>query len=122
MPKILIIDDEIAMLDSETTILEKQNFSVNSITEWENISVYIHAIIPDLILLDVALAGEDGREICGRLKKSNETKHIPVVLFSAHYDLLNNLQECRADALVTKPFEVSYLLETIRKNININNN
>lgn len=45
-------------------------------------------------------------------------QHIPVILFSAHYDLVNDIQEYMANGLITKPFETSYLLETIRKNIN----
>ena len=62
--------------------------------------------------------GADGREICKNLKNSDETQHIPVILFSAHYDLVNNIKECMANGLVTKPFETAYLLDTIRKNIN----
>lgn len=122
MNKILLVDDDRDILEVVSMLLKRNDYKILTLSRGTYIFDSIKTFSPDLILLDVALAGEDGREICGRLKKSNETKHIPVVLFSAHYDLLNNLQECRADALVTKPFEVSYLLETIRKNININNN
>jgi len=54
------------------------------------IAPVIHSFEPDLILLDVSLSGADGRDICHDLKEGNDTKHIPVVLISAYYNLINN--------------------------------
>jgi len=118
MNKILVVDDDTDILSVVEIVLCMNNFSVKAIARWEDISHSIQTFSPDLILLDVALGGADGREICSGLKKSVETKHIPVILFSAQYDLVNNMQRCLANGLVTKPFEISFLLETIRKNIN----
>jgi DNA-binding response OmpR family regulator len=117
MSKILVVDDDHDILTVVEIVLNMNNFTVRAISKWENIANAIKSFSPDLILLDVALNGADGREICKKLKKSNETGHIPVILFSAHYDLVNNFQECMANGLITKPFETSHLLETIRKNI-----
>ena len=117
MNKILVVDNDADILAVVELILNANDFNVKTISRWEDISHSIQNYSPDLILLDVALGGADGREICTALKKSVDTKHIPVILFSAQYDLANNLQECTANGLVTKPFETSYLLETIRKNI-----
>ncbi len=117
MSKVLIVDDDPDILAVVQILLKMNDFSVMAIAKAADISQAIKSFSPGLILLDVALSGADGREICKMLKKSNETKHIPVILFSAHYDLVNNIQECMANGLVTKPFETSYLLETIRRNI-----
>ena len=117
MKKVLIVDDDIDILTVVQILLSMHNYSVQAIPKWQDITNTIKSFTPDLILLDVALSGADGRVICKQLKQSNETQHIPVILFSAHYDLANNIQDCMADGLVTKPFETSYLLETIRKNI-----
>jgi DNA-binding response OmpR family regulator len=117
MNKILVVDDDTDILTVVDIVLRMNNFTVKTISRWEDISQAIQTFSPDLILLDVALGGADGREICTQLKKSGETQHIPVILFSAHYDLVNNINGCMANGLVTKPFETSYLLETIRKNI-----
>ena len=117
MKKVLIVDDDIDILTVVQILLSMHNYNVQAIPKWQDITNTIKSFTPDLILLDVALSGADGRVICKQLKQSNETQHIPVILFSAHYDLANNIQDCMADGLVTKPFETSYLLETIRKNI-----
>lgn len=117
MNKILVVDDDTDILTVVEIVLSMNNYAVKAISKWEEISQAIKTFSPDLILLDVALGGADGREICKQLKKSAETEHIPVILFSAHYDLMNSLKGCMANGLVTKPFETSYLLETIRKNI-----
>jgi Response regulator containing CheY-like receiver, AAA-type ATPase, and DNA-binding domains len=117
MSKILVVDDDHDILTVVKILLNMNNFSVKTISKWEYISEEIQKFSPDLILLDVALGSADGREICKKLKKSEETNHIPVILFSAHYDLVNNIGGCMADGLVTKPFETSYLLDTIRKNL-----
>jgi DNA-binding response OmpR family regulator len=117
MSKILVVDDDEDILTVVQIVLSMNNFTVRAISRWEDIADTVKSFSPDLILLDVALRGADGREICRQLKKSNETRHIPVILFSAHYDLVNNIHEYMANGLITKPFETSYLLETIRKNI-----
>jgi DNA-binding response OmpR family regulator len=117
MSKILVVDDDDDILTVVQILLRMNNFTVRALSKWEDISNAVETFSPDLILLDVALRGADGREICKQLKKSNETSHIPVILFSAHYDLVNNIHECMANGLITKPFESAYLLETIRKNI-----
>ena len=117
MNKILVVDDDADILAVVELILNANDFNVKTISRWEDISHSIQNFSPDLILLDVALGGADGRAICTALKKSVDTKHIPVILFSAQYDLVNNMQGCMANGMVAKPFETSYLLETIRKNI-----
>ena len=117
MSKILVVDDDEDILAVVKIVLSMNNFTVQAISRWEDVAGSVRSFSPDLILLDVALRGADGREICRQLKKSNETQHIPVILFSAHYDLVNNINECMANGLITKPFETSYLLDTIRENI-----
>lgn len=117
MSKVLVVDDEEDILTVVQIVLSMNNFTVQTISRWEDIADAVKSFSPDLILLDVALRGADGREICRQIKKSEQTQHIPVILFSAHYDLVNNIHECMANGLITKPFETSYLLETIRENI-----
>ena len=117
MNRILVVDDDHDILTVVKILLTMNNFIVETISKWNDITNAIRRFSPDLILLDIALGGADGREICKQLKGSNDTRHIPVILFSAHYDLVNTIHECMADGLITKPFETSYLLDTIRKNI-----
>lgn len=118
MMKILVVDDDLDILSVVEIVLTMNDFAVRAISKWEQIFNTIKTFLPDLILLDVALGSADGRQICKQLKGSDETQNIPVILFSAHYDLINDINGCMANGLVTKPFETSYLLEIIRKNLN----
>lgn len=99
-------------------VLNHNNFHVYTLSKWQQISQTIVNYDPDLILMDVSLGGADGRDICKQLKNAEETKGIPVILFSAHYDLINNLKDCNPNAVITKPFENDKLVEIIHSNLN----
>ncbi|HIU75070.1 MAG TPA: response regulator transcription factor [Candidatus Pelethocola excrementipullorum] len=71
---------------------------------------------PDLILLDLMLPGEDGMEILNRLKNSDVTKSIPVILVTAkgaEYDKVMGL-DCGADDYITKPFGMMEFIARVR--------
>jgi DNA-binding response OmpR family regulator len=73
----------------------------------------VHAFEPDLIVLDVLLSGVDGRIICKKLKHSPESKHIPIIMFSAHPGAQKNMKDFGADDFLPKPFESNKLIERI---------
>ncbi len=73
--------------------------------------------LPDLILLDVLLAGEDGRETCKQLKSNEQTYHIPVILISAHANLNNVRETCGADDYLAKPFRLKELTDKVQKHL-----
>ena len=114
MKKILVIDDEVEIRRVVEILLTKNNFVVEAISKWEYLTYSVQYFKPDLILLDVSLGGADGREICHRLKTSKETAHIPVILFSAHHNLVANLNGCKPDAVIEKPFDSKELINTIK--------
>lgn len=70
---------------------------------------------PDLIILDVCLAGEDGRDICQQLKTNTHTQHIPVILFSAILTPYEALETSCADGFLSKPFHIQELLDIVQK-------
>ena len=74
--------------------------------------------LPDLILLDVLLQGEDGRKLCGQLKGREQTGHIPVILFSANITANSAAQAWGADDFLTKPFRRKELLDLVARWIN----
>ena len=74
---------------------------------------------PDLILLDILLSGEDGGAICRRLKSDEKTRHIPVILLSAHAGLKDTMSSCGADDFLAKPFRVTELREIVKKYLSL---
>src|SRR5215510_13661272 len=105
MKKILVVDDDVDILTLVRMTLCMNDFEVEAISRWEEINDSILSFSPDLILLDVSLVGADGRDICKQIKQSQETQHIPVILFSANAEMGNNLNECKAQAFIAKPYE-----------------
>jgi CheY-like chemotaxis protein len=72
---------------------------------------------PDLIVLDVYMPGYSGLEVCQRLKDSDETAHIPVLLTVGKLEPFkaDEARRVKADAHIVKPFEASELLTAITR-------
>lgn len=71
---------------------------------------------PDLLLLDIMLPEEDGIEILRKLRSSNDTKRLPVIMLTAkgtEYDKVLGL-DSGADDYVAKPFSMMELISRIR--------
>lgn len=116
--KILVIDDDVDILDALQVMLEMSDYIVETSTkDGEYIDKRIKVFKPDLILLDVLLSGTDGRHLCKRLKANEKTKHIPIVMISAHPDAEKSALEAGADAFLPKPFDIDKLRETIKLHI-----
>ena len=111
---ILIVDDNPAILDVMTLALEAKGYEVSTSLTGACFR-QMERNPPDLILLDVLLSGEDGGEICQRLKSEEHARHIPVILISAHTGLLETAEECGADGFLVKPFHLSDLREIVHK-------
>jgi CheY-like chemotaxis protein len=107
--KILIVDDDPDIVEVVQLILEGEGYLTQTATEGNNLDRLL-SFQPDLILLDILLSGSDGRAISQRLKSQETTKHIPVVLMSAHVSTPAILVECQADDFIRKPFDVNTFL------------
>lgn len=72
--------------------------------------------LPELVLLDIMLPGEDGMQLLSDLRKDPKTKNIPVIMLTAkgaEYDKVSAL-DMGADDYVTKPFGMMELVSRIR--------
>jgi DNA-binding response OmpR family regulator len=72
--------------------------------------------LPDLIISDVMMPNKNGFELCKQVKANYETSHIPVILLTALTDKAKQLQGLGlgADDYLTKPFDMSLLIQKIR--------
>lgn len=70
---------------------------------------------PDLVVLDIGLPGMDGWEVLDRIRRDESTKHIPVVVLTAHAEeeSRRRANEGGADAFVTKPFQPNDFRSTV---------
>ena len=111
--KILVVDDEPDILEFVQAILEDEGYMVATTSKGEYVETLHNGGLPDLIVLDVLLSGKDGRAIARQLKSQENTKHIPIIMFSAHPSAEQTALEAGADDFITKPFEIDDLLEKI---------
>ena len=75
--------------------------------------------IPDLVLLDVMLPGDDGFAVLSRLKSNRVTAHIPVIMVSAKGEEVSKVRGLNmgADDYIAKPFGVLELIARIKVNL-----
>jgi DNA-binding response OmpR family regulator len=104
-------------LEPISLLLESRGFDTFSTNKGDTAVEKIKAYKPDLVLLDVLMAGSDGREICRVIKSDSEIENTPVVMMSAHPGAEKDSLISGADDFIAKPFETEDLISTIKKNI-----
>lgn len=117
MKKILIIEDEQDIVDIATMILEDEGYEVSSFTEYPGYEARVNSSRPDLVLLDLNLKGYQGKDICKYIKAHDHLKQTPVVLMSANRDIKTVKEESGADDYISKPFDLTDFISTIRANL-----
>jgi len=75
----------------------------------------IKELKPDLVLMDISLPEIGGDDITSYLKEDEETKHIPVVLFSALNSIEKIAKKVHADYFLRKPFDLDNFLRIIQE-------
>jgi CheY-like chemotaxis protein len=114
--KILVADDDPAILDSIKMMLEFCDYDVETLADGRVISK-LESNKPQLLLLDIWMSGTDGRDICRKLKARADMRDIPVILISASRDLEKSTKDAGANDFIAKPFEMNELLHKIEKYI-----
>lgn len=116
--KILLVDDSEDLLWFLPKLLEKKGFEVDvAISKKELISKLISEPLPNLIMLDVRLSGDDGRKVCDELKGNSSFKKIPIILISGNPDLLKDYPHYRADDIIEKPFTLDIIVDKINTHL-----
>jgi DNA-binding response OmpR family regulator len=116
--KILILDDDPDILEVLSLLLVDNGYQVCALSCGQTIFNNIKDFQPDLILMDVMLAGMDGRAICKEMKENHLTYLLPVILISGTHDLAVSLHLPGApNDFVAKPFDIDYLLARIEKQL-----
>ncbi len=118
MTEILMVDDEPEMSMVAIFMLKKAGYeNVDEAWNGEECLKKLKVKSYDLILLDVMMPGDDGWEVCKKIKADDKTKHIPVVMFTVRTsaDSKKKSIECGAEDHIDKPFEGTVLLDTVKK-------
>ncbi|MCL1873544.1 MAG: response regulator transcription factor [Clostridiales bacterium] len=118
---IYVIEDDLALQELYAYTLEN-DFICHCFADGESFFEALPDNVPDLVLLDIMLPGEDGFAILSRLKTAKSTFHIPVIMISAKGEEINKVKGLNlgADDYIAKPFGVLELVARIKANLRKN--
>jgi DNA-binding response OmpR family regulator len=111
--RILIVDDDRAILAAVQRLLEREGYQVQSAVTAEEAIALLEEQPVDLALLDITLPGQDGLTLCRQIRGE---WHFPVIMLTGRGSTVDKIVglESGADDYVTKPFEPGELLARVR--------
>jgi DNA-binding response OmpR family regulator len=117
--KILVVDDEPDVRNLAKMILERAGYQIVTASNGVEGEEMAESEKPDLIILDVVMPGKNGLEVCQTLKNRSETRHIPIIIFSASgsRSRRDTALEAGANDFLQKPFTIKGLTDIVGKHL-----
>lgn len=111
--KVLVVDDEQAIVEAVSYNLKKEGFGVLTAADAEQCLELVRRETPDLVLLDIMLPSASGFDLCRLLRKQGD---IPIIMLTARADETDRIVglELGADDYVTKPFNMRELMARVK--------
>ncbi len=120
--RVVVVDDDKEIQEIVTFVLSRNGFDVKVASNGQQLQDVLATTTPDLIILDVMMPGIDGYQIFASLRDNAATRHIPVIIMTAHAENIYERISLDLGAAehITKPFhpldlvgKVQRLLEAI---------
>jgi DNA-binding response OmpR family regulator len=105
--KVLVIEDDKETAEVVQMFLSMNGYQPQIETATTDISGLLENYNPDLLIVDYLLPFINGGELCARVKKDNNWKHLPVIIYSAYPRVINSLGNYNCDAFLPKPFNLN---------------
>ena len=113
---ILVVDDDKEVREIISFALKHDGFEVMVASNGQQLLQLLTQRLPDLIILDVMMPGEDGFRLCYNLRHDPTTRHIPIIIMTAHAEGI--YQRISADVgaayHITKPFHPLEVVEQVK--------
>src|SRR5574337_1174614 len=115
METILVVDDEQAMREFLTVLLEKQGHRVIAAADGEQALELVAHQSPDLVISDVRMPKMDGIGLLTGIRKTDP--RLPVIMMTAYASMDSTIQAMRlgADDYITKPFRIDEIRLVVEK-------
>ena len=113
---IYIVEDDSEIREMEAYALKSSGFNVNAFDCGKALDEAIKACVPDLIILDIMLPGEDGLSILRRLRAQENTKSVPVIMLTAKGSEIDKVKglDAGADDYIAKPFGILEFISRVK--------
>ena len=119
LKRVLIVDDDKEIREIVTFALTCNGFEVMALASGQHLQRQLSEMtaLPDLIILDVMMLGEDGYHLCSLLRSSPRTSHIPIMIMTAHAEHIYEQISVDLGAAMhmTKPFHPLKLVEQVKQ-------
>ncbi|MFH1094407.1 MAG: response regulator [Candidatus Omnitrophota bacterium] len=115
--KILIVDDDMASASEVKGFLEAEGYAVSHVSDGLQAFDRIKEISPDIILLDIIMPGIDGFTIAKQIRYDEQTKGIPIIVFSVQEGMKELFALEGISEYLVKPVDKEKLFETILKKL-----
>lgn len=114
--KILIVDDDLDTLRLVGLMLQRQGYEIHAASSGHQALLMAQSDTPDLILLDVMMPDIDGVEVTRTLRASDNTKDVPIIMFTAKSQVEDKILgfEAGADDYLTKPTQPRELFAHVK--------
>lgn len=113
---IYVVEDDLDIREMECYALRTGGFEVSAFESGEELYAALTAELPQLILLDIMLPGEDGLSILRGLREREDTADIPVIMVTAKTTEIDKVRglDSGADDYLTKPFGIMELVSRVK--------
>jgi CheY-like chemotaxis protein len=114
--RVLVVDDDPEIVTFLATLLELEGIDSTVATSAAAALEKLDHVVPNLVLLDIAMPDRDGLDLCRALKKDPRTRNVPVFVVSARpgKDVVERALAAGAEEFIRKPFENQELIARIR--------
>ena len=115
--RVVVVDDDKEIQEIVTFVLSRNGFDVAVASNGQQLQDVLATSAPDLVILDVMMPGLDGYQIFANLRENAATRHIPVIIMTAHVE---NIYErisfdLGAAEHITKPFHPLDLVGKVQR-------
>ena len=113
---IIVVDDDKEIREIVTFVLSRHDFEVAAASNGRQLQHLLLQQLPDLVILDIMMPGEDGYQLFRSLRSDQQTRSIPVIIMTAHAeDIYERISvDLGAAEHMTKPFHPFELVERVK--------
>jgi two-component system, chemotaxis family, response regulator PixG len=116
MSKILIVEDDADLVETYTDLLEMNHHSVTSTAKANDAITLVTRIKPNLVLLDLNLAGYSGTVVINMIRNYPLLRDTKIVVITGHPEMLQGSRDSsRVDLILSKPVSNEQLMETVKR-------